>query len=52
MYDSVTNYNFDRVSDDIDSISGAVDNDSDRTDTDNIQIPMTMTMLMTLPQMK
>ena len=36
MYDSVTNYNFDRVSDDIDRFSGAVDNDSDKTDTDNI----------------
>ena len=39
MYDSVTNQNFDRVSDDIDSISGVVDNDSDKIDTDNIQIP-------------
>ena len=28
MYDSMTNQNFDRVSDDVDSISGAVDNDS------------------------
>ena len=35
MYDSVTNQNFDRVSDDVDSISGAVDNDSDKIDTDN-----------------
>ena len=32
MYDSVTNQNFDRVSDD-------VDNDSDKIDTDNIQMP-------------
>ena len=39
MYDSVTNQNFDRVSDDIDNISGAVDNDSDGIDTDNIQMP-------------
>ena len=35
MYDSVTNDNFDRVSDDIDRVSGAVDNDYDKTDTDN-----------------
>ena len=39
MYDSVTNQNFDRVSDDVDSISGAVDNDSDKIDTDYIQMP-------------
>ena len=39
MYDSVTNDNFDRVSDDIDRVSGAVDNDSDKTDTDNVQMP-------------
>ena len=39
MYDSVTNQNFDRVSDDIDRVSGVVDNDSDKTDTDNIQMP-------------
>ena len=39
MYDSVTNHNFDRVSDDIDRVSGAVDNNSDKTDTDNIQMP-------------
>ena len=38
MYDSVTNQNFDRVSDDTDRVSGVVDNDSDKTDTDNIQI--------------
>ena len=29
MYDSVTNQNFDRVSDDVDRVSGAVDNDFD-----------------------
>ena len=39
MYDSVTNQNFDRVSDDADSISGAVDNDSDKIDTDNTRMP-------------
>ena len=39
MYDSVTNQNFDRVSDDVDSVSGAVDNNSDKIDTDNIQMP-------------
>ena len=39
MYDSVTNQNFDRVSDDTDRVSGAVDNDSDKTDIDNIHMP-------------
>ena len=39
MYDSVTNQDFDRVSDDVDSISGAVDNDSDKINMDNIQMP-------------
>ena len=39
MYDSVTNQNFDRVSDDVDSASGAVDNDFDKLDTDNMQMP-------------
>ena len=41
MYDSVTNQNFDRVSDDVDvdRVSGVVDNDFDKTDTDNIQMP-------------
>ena len=38
MYDSVTNQNFDRVSDDVDSVSGVVDNDSDKIDTDYIQM--------------
>ena len=38
MYDSVTNDNFDRVSDDIDRVSGAVDNNYDKTDTDNEQM--------------
>ena len=39
MYDSVTNQNFDRVSDEIDRVSGVVDNDFDEIDTDNIQMP-------------
>ena len=39
MYDSVSNQNFDRVSDDVDSISGEVDNNSDKIDTDYIQMP-------------
>ena len=39
MYDSVTNQNFDRVSDDVDGVSGVVDNDFDKIDTDNIQMP-------------
>ena len=39
MYDSMTKQNFDRVSDDVDSVSGAVDNDSDKKDTDYIQMP-------------
>ena len=39
MYDSVTDQNFDRVSDDTDTVSGAVDNNSDKIDTDNIQMP-------------
>ena len=39
MYDSVTNQDFDRVSDDVDSISGVVDNDSNNVDTDYIQMP-------------
>ena len=38
MYDSVTNQNFDRVSDDVDRVSGAVDNDFDKIDTDHIQM--------------
>ena len=39
MYDSVTNQNFDRVSDDTDRVSGVVDNDSDKIDIDSIQMP-------------
>ena len=39
MYDSVTNQNFDRVSDDVDRVSGAVNNDFDKIDTDHIQMP-------------
>ena len=39
MYDSVTNQNFDRVSDDVDRVSGVVANDFDKIDTDHIQRP-------------
>ena len=39
MYDSVTNQNIDRVSDDVDRVSGAVDNDFDKIDTDSILMP-------------
>ena len=39
MYDSVTKQNFDRVSDDVDRVSGTVDNDFDKIHTDNIQMP-------------
>ena len=39
MYDSVTNDNFDRVSDDINRVSGMVNNDYDKTDNDNEQMP-------------
>ena len=39
MYDSVTNDNFDRVSEDIDRVSGVVDNDYDMIDTDIGQMP-------------
>ena len=35
----MTNQNFDRVSDDVNSVSGAVNNDSDKTDSDYIQMP-------------
>ena len=38
MYDSVTNDNFDRISEDIDRVSGAVDDDYDKADTDNEQM--------------
>ena len=36
MYDSVTKDNFDRVSDDIDRVSGAVDNNYDKNDNDKM----------------
>ena len=36
MYDSVTNDNFDSVSDYTDRVSGAVDNDTDRNDEDEM----------------
>ena len=39
MYDSINNDNFDSVSDDIDKVSGAVDNDYDRDDKDNDEMP-------------
>ena len=39
MYDSVTNDNFDGISDDTDRVSGAVDNDYDKKDNDNDQMP-------------
>ena len=39
MYDSITNDNFDGVSDYTDRVSGAVDNDYDRNDNDNDEMP-------------
>ena len=39
MYDSVTNDDFDSVSDYTDRVSGAVDNDSDRNDNDKDEMP-------------
>ena len=39
MYDSATNQNFDRVSDDVDRVSGVVDNNFDKIDTDSILMP-------------
>ena len=39
MYDSVNNDNFDSISDYIDRVSGAVDNDYDRDDKDNDEMP-------------
>ena len=36
MYDSITNDNFDSVSDYTDRVSGAVDNDYDRNDDDKM----------------
>ena len=39
MYDSVTNDNFDRVSDDTDRVTVVVDNDYDKTDNNNEQMP-------------
>ena len=39
MYDSITNDNFDSVSDYTDRVSGAVDNDYDRSDNDNDEMP-------------
>ena len=52
MYDSVTNDDFDSISDYTDRVSGAIDNDSDRNDKDEMpydnykdEIPMTMTKM-------
>ena len=39
MYDSVTNDNFDSISDYTDRVSGVVDNDYDRNDNDNDEMP-------------
>ena len=39
MYDSVTNDNFDSISDNTDRVSGVVDNDYDKKDNDNDQMP-------------
>ena len=39
MYDSVTNDNFDSISDNTDRVSGVVDNDYDRNDNDNDEMP-------------
>ena len=39
MYDSLTNDNFDSVSDDTDRVSGAVDNEYDKNDDDNDRMP-------------
>ena len=39
MYDSMTKQNFGSISDDVDRVSGAVDNDFDKIDTDNIKMP-------------
>ena len=39
MYDSVTNDNFDSISDYTDRVLGVVDNDYDKEDNDNDQMP-------------
>ena len=39
MYDSVTKQNFDSVSDDVDRVSHAVNNDFDKIDIDSIKLP-------------
>ena len=39
MCNSMTKQNFDRVSDDVDRVSGVVDNNFDKIDTDSIQMP-------------
>ena len=39
MYDSVTEQNFDSISDDVDRVSGVFDNDFGKIDTDSIKVP-------------
>ena len=39
MYDSITNDNFDSISDYMARVSGVVDNDYDRNDNDNDEMP-------------
>ena len=39
MYDSATKQNFDKISDDVDRVSGVVDNNFDKIDTDSIKMP-------------
>ena len=46
MYDTVTKQNFDRVLDNVNRVSGAVDNDFDETDTDCIKCHMIMVMIL------
>ena len=45
MYNSVTNDNFDSVSDDTDRVSGAVDNDYDRNTMTMIKCPVMVIMI-------
>ena len=39
MYDSVTKQNFDSISDDVDGVLDAVDNNFDKIDADSIKSP-------------
>ena len=50
MYDSVTNQNFDRISDDVDRVSGAVDNDLDKKETTIYKCPTMITVLLQVIQ--